>query len=130
MKNFILIFIIVGMYLCGFVIGKAQAKHQQPERDYQTEWCNEAHGMMEVRIEGVRIDCLTDEYAVEVDFSHKWAEAIGQSLRYAQLTRRQPAVLLIVEKAGDERYAENIKAVNDYFLPLHKQIQIFFIKGY
>lgn len=26
----------------------------------------------------VLVDCLTNEYAIEFDFSNKWAEAIGQ----------------------------------------------------
>lgn len=40
------------------------------------------------------VDCLTDEYAIEFDFSKKWAEAIGQSLYYASQTYRKPGYSL------------------------------------
>lgn len=48
-------------------------------------------------------------YAVEVDFADKWAEAIGQSMHYARLTGKEPAVLLILEKKGDERYLQRLE---------------------
>lgn len=53
---------------------------------------------------GSRVDCLTDEYAVEVDFARKWTEAIGQSLYYAHKTDRAPGILLIMEKPDDRKY--------------------------
>lgn len=44
----------------------AQAKL---EKDYQKETCN---GVMEYRLDdGCRVDCLTDEYAIEYDFANK-----------------------------------------------------------
>lgn len=44
---------------------------------------------------GGRVDCLDSEYAIEVDYADKWAEAIGQSLYYAASTQRKPAVILL-----------------------------------
>ncbi len=48
------------------------------------------------------VDCLTDEYAIEVDFSNKWAEAIGQSLMYAAELERLPGIILVCRRDTDE----------------------------
>lgn len=40
--------------------------------------------------DGTRCDILTDEYAIEVDFANKWAEAIGQALNYAIQFNKMP----------------------------------------
>lgn len=43
--------------------------------------CNALDGKMEVVLKDkTRIDCLTAEYAIEVDFAKKGAEGIGQAL--------------------------------------------------
>src|SRR5690349_16182101 len=34
-----------------------------------------------------RTDCISDTHAIEVDFSDKWAESIGQALHYALWTK-------------------------------------------
>ena len=42
------------------------------ERYYQTKMCNEIAGEMEfVLSDSARVDCLTDEYAIEVDFANQ-----------------------------------------------------------
>ena len=66
------------------------AKHKHLEKEYQTAWCNAHNGIMEYKLDdNTRVDCLTNEYAVEFDFASKWAESIGQSLYYAQRTKRK-----------------------------------------
>ncbi len=71
-------------------------KHK--EKHYQELWCEEAENT-EVRLyDGSRVDCIKDGFAVEVDFSYKWADSIGQTLLYAELTGLKPAVLLIVNE--------------------------------
>lgn len=76
-----------------------------PERAYQEAWCARNNGVTEYVLSGgSRVDCLTDEYAVEVDFAHKWQEAIGQSLYYARKTERKPGIVLIMEAPEDQRY--------------------------
>lgn len=37
--------------------------------------------------DGTRTDCISASHAIEVDFSYKWAEAIGQALHYALWTK-------------------------------------------
>jgi hypothetical protein len=57
------------------------------------------------------VDCLTKEYAVEVEYAPKWAESIGQSLYYAQSTGRKPGVVVIVRHESDERFLKRLRAV-------------------
>lgn len=78
--------------------------YAQPESHYNDRWCDSVEGESEVVMaDGTRADCVTDLFAVETDFAHKWAESIGQALLYAELTGREPAVLLIVGD-GEARF--------------------------
>lgn len=54
-----------------------------------------------------RVDILTREYAIEVDWAPKWAEGIGQACYYGIATDRKPAVLLLVKDRVRE--SENIE---------------------
>lgn len=88
------------------------AGHLRKEKAYQREWCDRAGGVKEYRLDdGTRIDCLTDEYAIEFDFAEKWAESVGQSLYYAERTGRKPGVVLIMEYEGDERFLTRLNAL-------------------
>jgi len=42
-----------------------------------------------------RIDLLTEDFAIEVDFIQKWHEGIGQALHYASATGKRPALALV-----------------------------------
>jgi hypothetical protein len=67
------------------------------EAYYSDRFCKEREGVSEVILEDLsRVDCLTEKYAVEADRAYKWAEAIGQSLLYANSTGKTPAVLIIL----------------------------------
>ena len=82
------------------------------EKDYQRWWCDRNKGEMEHRLpDGARVDCLTAEYAVEVEYAPKWAEAIGQALYYAQKTGRKPGVVVIVSNHRDERSLKRLRSV-------------------
>lgn len=75
----------------------------QSEAEYVEQWCA-GRGQVEYILEDrTRVDCLTPEFAIEVDFAHKWAEAIGQSLYYGHMTGRKPGVLIIVGD-GEHRF--------------------------
>ena len=83
-----------------------------PERVYQEHWCARAGGVTEFTLaDRTRVDCLTGEYAVEVDFAHKWAEAVGQALYYSIRTEKRPGIVLIMEDGSDERFLERLRAV-------------------
>lgn len=82
------------------------------ERDYQRFWCEKHDGVVEyVLPDRTRVDCLTREYAVEVEYAHKWAESIGQSLFYARMTGKRPGIVLIMREKGDERYLKRLRKV-------------------
>ena len=45
--------------------------------------------------DGSRVDIMTDEYAIEVDWAYKWSEGVGQCLYYAAVSGKKPALLLL-----------------------------------
>ncbi len=105
MKALILYFLI--FLLPAIVIGA--------ERDYQKLWCIQNHGQMEYRLpDATRVDCLTETHAVEMDFGHKWAEAIGQSLYYASCTGKRAGVVLIMNKEKDDRFLRRLNEAITY----------------
>ena len=116
MRNvFIFIFI--------FTTTTADAKHKHLEREYVLQHCV---GVIEfVLPDRTRVDCLTDEYAIEFDFAPKWAEAFGQSLRYAYMTGRAPGIYLILESQKDMRYANILTPLCDVY-----GIKLVLIKNY
>jgi len=106
-KNLIVLFLLI------LTASPVQAKHRHKEKEYQEQWCAEAGGITEVVLDdGARVDCLTDEYAIEFDFAPKWAEAIGQALYYAEKTGRKPGVVLILEGDADQsRFTDRLDTV-------------------
>ena len=88
------------------------AKREHSEIWYQTQWCQEQGGEVEVSLsDRTRCDCVTKGYAVEVDFGDKWYQAIGQSLHYALQTNKRPGILLIIESPKDRKYLERLNRV-------------------
>jgi len=58
--------------------------------------------------DGSRADILTQDFAIEVDWSGKslkWAEAVGQACFYREVTGREHAVVLLISKnlSNDEK---------------------------
>jgi len=100
-----------------------ETKHN--EKYYQTILCNELAGVMEQSLlDRTRIDCLTDEYAIEVDFSKKWAESVGQSLYYAEMTGKKPGVgLIVADTKKDQRHMKRLELLADKYA-----IKIFIIE--
>jgi hypothetical protein len=96
----------------------AYAQRSQVEDFYVNIWCDEQQGVQEVRTSrNTRIDCLTEEFAVEVDFDTKWAEGLGQALHYAAETGLRPAVLLIIQNHnGRDRsaYLDRLQSTIDF----------------
>ena len=76
-----------------------------PESAYLRTWCAAHAGQPEVHLaDGSRVDCLTQSHAVEMDFCHKWAEAVGQSLFYSQQTGRRAGIVLILDKRLGQKH--------------------------
>lgn len=77
------------------------------EREVADAWCAEHGGQREVILYGGgRADCITDDYAVEVERAPAWAQSIGQSLWYAALAERRPGIVLIV---GPDEYRFRVR---------------------
>ncbi len=88
----------------------------EPELWYQKVWCEGRGGEVEARLDdGRRVDCITDRYAIEMDFANKWPEAIGQSLAYGMLTKKQAGIVLILRKPSDHEYWERLQQVLEHY---------------
>ena len=104
-----------------------EEQHMLPnmkEAYYVSQWCRDDFGKREfVLWDNTRVDCLTKDYAIEFDFANKWAESIGQSIYYAKMTGKKPAVALILTKLEDYKYVKRVERADS-------NIKIFLIKGY
>ena len=72
-----------------------------------SKWlAQERGGVAEARtFDGSRVDVLTDQYAIEVEWVKKWKESIGQALYYAAAFGRKPGVILLTRgKPREELY--------------------------
>lgn len=76
---------------------------QAPEAAWRDALAAELKAQHEVRIEGGRIDVMTDTEAIELDWPHKWHEGLGQALHYAAATDKKPVLALISYSQGPDR---------------------------
>lgn len=129
-KNYIRIILILIVLFCSVIAfcfteplknGEFEkVKDKYKEADYVKAYCN---GQVEyVLPDKTRVDCLTDEYAIEFDWGKKWAEGVGQSLYYANITGKKPAVALIIKSQKEQKYVKRIEKAD-------KDIKIFVIKA-
>jgi len=75
---------------------------QAPEALWRDALAAELSAQHEVRIEGGRIDVMTDDMAIEIDWPHKWHEGLGQALHYSDATGKQAVLALISYSQGPE----------------------------
>jgi hypothetical protein len=78
--------------------------HVRKEAWYQERAQRQLGGVREVPVTRGRIDLLTTNMAIEVEFFAKFKEGIGQSLWYAWQTGQCPGLALIVTKADMPDY--------------------------
>jgi len=99
---------------------EAEAKRLFKESVYQEVWCSQQGGIAEVRLpDRTRVDCLTQDFAIEMDFADKWAESIGQALHYASQTGQMPGIVLIVESDKERRFVDRVNNIlNRYLLKI------------
>lgn len=80
------------------------------EADYVNMYCK---GIIEYQLpDRTRVDCLTQEYAIEYDWAKKWAESIGQAMYYSKMTGKKPAVAIIIKNPYERIYINRIKKAN------------------
>lgn len=109
------VFLIVSCLL--FMVQVSYAAHDHQEKEYQSAWCSKAKGVQEYKLDDkARVDCLTEDYAIEFDFAPKWAESIGQALYYGLKTGKTPGVVLIMENEESEgQFMDRLTAVADKY---------------
>ncbi len=105
----------------------------QSERDLQNRYCGGAGMETNVRMpDGTYADCLSATHAIEVDFSRKWAEAIGQALHYAlwtadpvwnhdQVSPRRAGIILLCVSSQDvctDHFVRLFRVVESFRLPV------------
>jgi hypothetical protein len=94
------------------------SKHTLPEAFYCKKIATYFKGVEQVHLKsGLIPDVVTDVLVIEVDFVHKWAESIGQSLQYSLETGKKATIVFIYD------------SVRDYYLlnevtPLLKRLSI------
>lgn len=82
------------------------------------------HAATEVRLpDGCRVDLLTEHEAIEVDWSRKWCEAVGQSLYYALQTDRCAGIILLLKDPDrEDRYVDRCRTVcQNYGIALYTE---------
>lgn len=90
---------IIIVSLIMFLSFNANAAFKKNEAYYQKILCNDLNGIIEYRLpDKSRVDCLTYDYAIEVDFDKKPYECAAQALYYAIMTNRKPACAFITDK--------------------------------
>ena len=119
---------LIGAFFCAQNSSDIHNQNQLPlakyshlkEADYVNMYCK---GIIEYRLpDRTRVDCLTDEYAIEFDYAKKWAESIGQAMYYSQMTGKKPAVAIIIKNPEERVYINRIRKANN-------EIKIFEIKA-
>lgn len=101
MRVVLILMMVATMTACSTVPAKPR------EADYVRAGCK---GRVEVTLkDGTRADCLTETHAIEYDWAHKWAEAVGQAMHYARVTGKKPGVVLILKTEADQRYVERVR---------------------
>ena len=99
-KSCVIFFVLLSLQVGNL----AQAAHPDLEKSYQKSWCSSHDGTPEVITpSGARVDCMTPEYVVEVEFAGKYCESVGQSILYSRELHRKPGIVLIIEDPFKEQ---------------------------
>lgn len=70
---------------------------EQRELTYQQKLCAGMQINRYVQETRTEVDCVSDMHAIEVDFTGKWGQAIGQALAYAAQLEKRPGIILICD---------------------------------
>lgn len=131
MRQHVVIACIVYILLVSSVAFSQKRIH--PEKWYQSKFCDSINGISEYRLpdsqgkSATRVDCLTSSLAVEIDFSNKGPECVGQALYYASKTNLIPVCLLILERGDlDYPYARRLIESLKYTRLQEKQVLVLF----
>ena len=125
--------LLIALFLLSLVPGEV-ASSLQPggrdyiERDYYPTLAakyNAVDTSRKALPNGTYCDLQTDTEAIEVDFSNKWAEAVGQSLSYSLSTGKKPAIILLIDVGQwhrEARYIDRCRVVCEkYSIKLYQE---------
>lgn len=73
-----------------------------PEKDWTDALARKMNGQTEVQVDRGRVDVVTDDYAIEIDFLKKWHEGLGQAIHYGDESTRIGVLALIDKNEGHE----------------------------
>lgn len=105
-----IVVIILLLIICSTVF--SQVKN---EKYFQKIAAKELNGTIEyVLFDKSRVDIVTFEYAIEVDYCYKWSESIGQSIYYSLITKKKPAIIMIYKGFNDYVYIKRVTKVCQY----------------
>lgn len=68
-----------------------------PESKWTEALAAQMEGKTEVQVDRGRVDVMTDNYAIEIDFLKKWHEGLGQAIHYGDESPRIGVLALIVD---------------------------------
>jgi hypothetical protein len=97
MRNLVL---SIGLILYGLMAMYGQ----RIEKPYQLLLNNEVfRGQLEYMVENGRVDILTEEYAIEIEWAKNWKHSIGQAIWYGLQTNKTPGIVLLLENEKEYR---------------------------
>ena len=102
----------VCLIVFAFFLAKPSFLNAQGESFYTYIIQQELGGERELKVPSGRVDIVNDNYAIEVDFSKKWKQAIGQSILYGLNTNLQPGIVLIREGKADTYHFQLFSALS------------------
>ena len=96
------------------------AESYASENEINNSWCATMNGISQFTTKDrTSVDCLTNDFAVEVEYDYNWKEAIGQSLHYAETTNKQAAILFIKRKETKKDYLNELnRVITKFQLPI------------
>ena len=84
-------------------LSQIEAAHRHPQQWYAKRAAERYNGFAEFRMpDGTLCDVLTPRHAIEVEFTLKWTEAIGQSLHNVLQTGKLDGILLILTEPKED----------------------------
>ncbi len=87
----------------------------QPEQWYVKNSCQ---GQIEVVLsDNSLVDCLTEQFAIDYEFTYQWSEAINRSLHNSWLTGKKAGIVLIGSQ-NDQGYKQAWNFIRKHNLPI------------
>jgi len=88
----------------------------QTEFDFVKEQCEIWEGEQDYLLQDqTRVDCMTEEMAVEFEFADNWKRALGPALHASSRTGKAAAIAMILRRESDEAYVKELMAVKKNF---------------